>query len=202
MGKKIILFLILTVFSISTAGEVLKSFEEHLKKVKSVRGKFLQITTIEGFDEPQTFIGEIYITKPDTLKIIYKDPFKQIILVKGSQSTIYTPEEKQAIISKLSEDFIIVKIFKHMIKNKSLKEIFKVKEEKKTKEGVLIVLEPIEDKEIKKVELIIKNKNKLYKLKIYGKDSTVELQFAEFEYLDKKLELNIDLPADVEIIRQ
>jgi len=199
--RKILILLLLT-FSLSYASTYLDKFENKIKNISSIRGKFLQINTIEGFDQPQTFIGELYATKPDRLKIVYKDPYRQIILVEGRKSTVYTPEEKQAVISDLSEDFIIVKIFKILMENRSLKEIFSLDEEKNTDEGILISLVPKNEKGIKKVDLIIKKDLKIYKIKIYGEDSTVELQFPDIEYLDKKLDLRLDLPEDVEIIRQ
>ncbi|WP_457641609.1 LolA family protein [Persephonella sp.] len=200
MKKVFIIFLLL--FSISYSSELLDKFENHLKNINSIKGEFLQINLMEGFDEPQTFIGELYITKPYTLKIIYKDPYRQIILVKNKESVIYTPEEKQAVVSTLSEDFLIIRILRNLIENKSLREIFDVIKEERLKDSYLIVLKPKDEKDIKKVELIIKDNLEIYKIKIYGVDSSVELQFAKIKYLNKKLELNIELPKDVEIIRQ
>lgn len=200
MGK--ILIILLTAFSLSYGSPFLDKFEKKIKSVSSIRGKFLQINTIEGFDQPQTFIGELYAAKPDKLKIVYKDPYKQIILVEGKKSTIYTPEEKQAVISDLSDDFLIVKIFKIFMENRSLKDIFKVNYEKKTDEGILISLLPLNEKGIKKVEIIIKKDLEIYKIKLYGEDSIVELHFPDIEYMRKKIDLRLDLPEDVEIIRQ
>jgi outer membrane lipoprotein carrier protein len=194
--------LFLLFFYVSFGGEVFKSLEKKLTSCNYIEAPFHQKTRIEGLDEKENtgFTGKLYISKPDKIKIEYTEPLHQIIFVEGNKSIIYTPEENQAVISKLPEDFLVVKIFSDLSKNKGIGDTFFVKEEKKLSDGYLLLLQP-EDKKIKKVLLTLdKNKN-ITKIKIIDTENNmVIIEFDYFKCLQEGGDLSFSLPKDVDII--
>ncbi len=199
--KNFLLFFLLFFYA-SSGGEVFKSLEKKLTSCSYIEASFHQKTHIEGLDEEEnmSFTGKLYISKPDKIKIEYTEPLHQIIFVEGNKSTVYTPEENQAVISKLPEDFLVVKIFSDLSKNKGISDTFSVKEEKKLNNGYLLLLQP-EDKKIKKVLLTLDENKNITKIKIIDTENNIVIiKFDYFKCLKEGKELPFSLPKDVNII--
>ncbi|HTN42587.1 MAG TPA: outer membrane lipoprotein carrier protein LolA [Nitrospiria bacterium] len=67
------------------------------------RAEFQQVTQIEGFDSPINSRGTVYIKKPGKLRWDYLEPNRHQILVNEEKIWIYTPEQKQVIVSPFAE---------------------------------------------------------------------------------------------------
>ena len=198
--KKILLSFLFS-FSFSLAGEIFDAFYKKLSTTEGIKGDFTQETYINGSSEKQTFKGILYAEKPDKIKIEYLTPIKQIVYVEKDKVIVYTPEENQAVISKLPEDFITVKIFKSLSSGKMLKEIFSSLKEQKNSNGYTIQLKPV-DKSISDVSLNLKKDFKVNKINIIDKEGNrVIIIFDKFDYLSKPVEIGLKLPEGVEVLR-
>ncbi len=198
--KKILLSFLFS-FSFSLAGEIFDAFYKKLSTTEGIKGDFTQETYINGTSEKQTFKGILYAEKPDKIKIEYLTPIKQIVYVEKDKVIVYTPEENQAVISKLPEDFITVKIFKSLSSGKMLKEIFSSLKEQKNSNGYTIQLKPV-DKSISDVSLNLKKDFKVNKINIIDKEGNrVIIIFDKFDYLSKPVEIGLKLPEGVEVLR-
>ena len=198
--KKILLSFLFS-FSFSFAGEIFDAFYKKLSTTEGIKGDFTQETYINGSSEKQTFKGILYAEKPDKIKIEYLTPIKQIVYVEKDKVIVYTPEENQAVMSKLPEDFITVKIFKSLSSGKMLKEIFSSLKEQKNSNGYTIQLKPV-DKSISDVSLNLKKDFKVNKINIIDKEGNrVIIIFDKFDYLSKPVEIGLKLPEGVEVLR-
>jgi len=200
--KHFFLFLFLFIFSNAYSGEIFDKFNKKLALFNGIEASFLQEVHVKGMEDTQKFSGELFISKPDKVKVIYEEPIKQIVFIKKDKTIIYTPEEKQAVISKLSKDFIVVNIFKNLSSKSSLSDIFNVKEENEYKNGFFLVLEPVNNRSIKKIYLYLNKEMSINEIKIIDKDGNMaKILFKDFKYLKAPPEVELKLPEDVEIMR-
>lgn len=71
-------------------------------KTTEWQADFSQTTRIEGFDSPIRAKGKIYIKKPGKLRWDYSEPNRHQIVVNQEKIWIYTPEQRQVIVSSFS----------------------------------------------------------------------------------------------------
>lgn len=195
--KKFI-FLFLFVFSFSYA-DILDKLEKKLSQISSITAQFKQQTFMEGLDQPDEYKGELFISKPDTVKLEYSKPVQQIYFLKGNELIVYSPEEKQAVKTKLSDQFIMLKIFKTIASGKSLKSLFKLEKNEKKGTDTLLVLVPKDQKDIKKFTMLISDELNIKKMTIWDKEGNkIAIEFYDFEYSKNPLNLYIKIPEDTE----
>ena len=201
--KKIIFFLLFLNFSFGFADN-LDTIENVINKAKSIKAEFTQISKIKGFEEESKFDGYLYISKPDKIKIEYVSPEKNIIFVENNKVIIYNPKDKQAMISQLSNQFIVVKLFNIIASNESFKKLFNIINEEKTNKEISITLKPKNDNQLESVKLTFLNKSyKLKQIKIVDKEGNqIIVNFKKFEFINKKLPLEFKLPEGVQIFYQ
>src|SRR6185295_11132212 len=58
----------------------------------------------EGFANPMTFKGRLYLKRPGKLRWDYSQPTKQQVYVNDNKVWVYVPEHQQAVISSLAEE--------------------------------------------------------------------------------------------------
>jgi len=201
--KKIIFFLLFLNFSFGFADN-LDTIENVINKAKSIKAEFTQISKIKGFDEESKFDGYLYISKPDKIKIEYVSPEKNIIFVENNKVIIYNPKDKQAMVSQLSNQFIVVKLFNIIASNESFKKLFNIINEEENKKEISITLKPKNDNQLESVKLTFLNKSyKLKQIKIVDKEGNqIIVNFKKFEFINKKLPLEFKLPEGVQIFYQ
>ncbi len=189
---RIFLFLLFFLYYVSYADVI--DFFSKIKNHKGLYLSFIQISYIEGFDK-SIYEGEAFILKNGKIKIIYKKPQKQYILIDGKKSVSYTPSENQVIISNLDEDISLIKIFKVLSGTLKLKDMFTIKEEQNK-----VILIPKDKKQINKV--VISFEDRIPKeINIYDSDGNLLiLKINQIKYLDKNINLNINYPKNTEII--
>ncbi|NPA12454.1 MAG: outer membrane lipoprotein carrier protein LolA [Aquificae bacterium] len=179
-------------------GALLEKLEAQIKKYQSIQGEFTQTTYTKGLDEPDQFEGILYLSKPDAVKIHYKQPIEQIYLLKGETLTIYTPEEEQAVITPFDKQFITLGILQALAGQKSLKSIFNVVSEGKNS----ILLSPKDKTRLNKVEITVNPDLTVKKISIWDLEGNkVDIQFHKFVYKNDRLNLDLKLPPNTEIIR-
>ncbi|MBI3596964.1 MAG: outer membrane lipoprotein carrier protein LolA [Nitrospirae bacterium] len=83
--------------------EVVQKIQAAYEHTTDWKAEFEQVTQIEGFDSPITSRGTLYIKKPDKLRWDYLEPNRHQILVNEQKIWIYTPEQKQVIVSPFAE---------------------------------------------------------------------------------------------------
>ncbi|WP_457643165.1 LolA family protein [Persephonella sp.] len=183
-------------------GSVLDSLEEKVKEYQSIQSKFVQKTFMKGLQEPETFEGKLFITKPEKIKILYEKPIKQVYFMEGKKLIIYTPEEKQVIKTEVSDQFILIKIFRAFSENGGLKKLFKLEKEVEKGRYIDAVLSVKESTDIKKVEMILKKDSFAVEQIIVwdSEGNKIVLSFYDFEYKKEPLKLYINIPDNVEII--
>lgn len=83
--------------------EVVQNIQAAYERTTDWKADFEQVTQIQGFDTPIKSRGKLYIKKPDRLRWDYLEPNRHQILVNEKKVWVYTPEQKQAIVSPFSE---------------------------------------------------------------------------------------------------
>ena len=83
--------------------EVTQKIQAAYERTTDWKAEFEQVTRIEGFDSPITSRGTVYIKKPGKLRWDYREPNHHQILVNEQKIWIYTPEQKQVIVSPFAE---------------------------------------------------------------------------------------------------
>ncbi|HUK55821.1 MAG TPA: outer membrane lipoprotein carrier protein LolA [Nitrospiria bacterium] len=83
--------------------ETVRKIQAAYERTSDWKADFEQTTRIEGFDAPIASRGKLYIKKPDKLRWEYLEPNRNQIVVNEQKIWIYTPEQKQAIVSPFSE---------------------------------------------------------------------------------------------------
>ncbi|MDR0956386.1 MAG: outer membrane lipoprotein carrier protein LolA [Endomicrobium sp.] len=90
--------------------DFLLKMEKTNNKIDSLRVDFTQTVLFESTKEEQKIVGVIYFKKPDSIYINQKTSQEQLIYINGKNVTIYTPDNKQAIIGKwndiIGKDFV------------------------------------------------------------------------------------------------
>ncbi len=200
MKRLVFLLFFFLYFFYSDAAEALKEFQNKYGRCEAIEGSFTQKTYISGDFSPQVFEGKITIVKPDKIRIEYTSPISQIIYVEGEKTVIYSPEEQQAIISKLDKSFLVGKIFKNLAENRSLSSVFKDLREKEDNNKKVIILKS-DDKQVREIFITLSKDNNLSEIQIIDSNNNkVDITFSSFKCLDKKIDITLKLPKNVEII--
>ncbi len=194
------IFIFLLLFSFSY-GDVLSQLQSKLNNYRYIEARFIQVTYMKDLQEPERFEGKVYLSKPETVKILYEKPLKQIYFIDGDSLTIYTPEEKQAIKSKIDKHFFIAKIFRAISSKEGLKKLFSVEKEDKKGSTIDLVMKVKGDEEIKKVEMLLDKDLDIKQIIVWDSEGNrMELNFYDLVYKKEPQNIYIKLPQDVEII--
>jgi len=87
----------------TSLSEVIQNIQTAYEHTTDWKAEFEQVTKIEGFDSPISSRGTVYIKKPGKLRWDYLEPNRHQILVNEQKIWIYTPEQKQVIVSPFAE---------------------------------------------------------------------------------------------------
>jgi outer membrane lipoprotein carrier protein len=83
------------------ADGVLERIEAVYGKAADLSSEFVQKTLVEGFGE-RISRGTLYLKKPGMARWDYRSPVKQQIFITNDKVLLYQPEQKQAVVQKLS----------------------------------------------------------------------------------------------------
>lgn len=70
--------------------------------VRTLAATFTQETRFPGFPRPRTYAGTLELERPDRMRWDYTEGSAQQVYVRGRTVTVYVPESRQAIESRLS----------------------------------------------------------------------------------------------------
>lgn len=194
--KKVFIFLIL-IFSLSRGQEDLPSWlEKQIASSHSVEAEFIQKTYQIGSKTAEKFSGRFLATKPFTIKVDYDKPFQQTIYITKEKTILYTPSEKQAVITKKDTDLFIEDLIAVFLNTKPLRAVFDIQTDGKNK----IVLRPKSNPEIKEIEFTIKNETISQITATDNEGNRFELEFKYFKFLPKRQNIIFELPQDTKIV--
>lgn len=71
-------------------------------QVRTLRAAFTQQTRFAGFPRPRTYGGTLELERPDRMRWDYTEGSAQQVYVDGRTVTVYVPEARQAVESRLS----------------------------------------------------------------------------------------------------
>jgi len=83
--------------------DLVQKVQSRYERTVDWKADFQQITVIEGFDSPIRSRGTVYIKKPGKLRWDYSEPNRHQIWVNDNKVWIFTPEQKQVIVSSFEE---------------------------------------------------------------------------------------------------
>ncbi|MBK3332269.1 outer membrane lipoprotein carrier protein LolA [Persephonella atlantica] len=199
--KKFAVFLLLFSVCSFAFAETLDKLQNKINSYSFIQARFTQITYMKDLQQIERFEGKVYISKPEKVKIIYQKPLKQIYFIDGDSLTIYTPEEKQAIKSKIDKHFFIAKIFRAISSKEGLKKLFSVEKEEKKGNTIDLVMKVKGDEEIKKVEMLLDKDLDIKQIIVWDSEGNrMGLNFYDLVYKKEPQNIYIKLPQDVEII--
>lgn len=82
---------------------VIQKIQASYESTKDWNAEFQQTLTISGFDSPIRSSGKLYIKKPGKLRWDYQEPGRDQIMVNMDTVWVYTPDQKQVIVSSLDD---------------------------------------------------------------------------------------------------
>jgi outer membrane lipoprotein carrier protein len=83
--------------------DLMQKVQSRYEQTVDWEADFQQVTVIEGFDSPIRSRGTVYIKKPGKLRWDYSEPNRHQIWVNENKVWIFTPEQKQVIVSPFEE---------------------------------------------------------------------------------------------------
>lgn len=194
---KRILLLFVLMFSISRGQEDLSIWlEKQIISNSSFEAEFIQKTYQAGSKTPEKFSGKLIASKPFTVKIDYDKPFEQTIFITKEKTILYTPSEKQAIITKKDTDLFIEDLVAVLLSTKPLKSVFDIQTDNKTN----IILKPKNSSDIKQIEFKIKNETVQLITATDNEGNRFELEFKSFKFSPKKHNISFEVPKDAKVI--
>lgn len=109
---KIIIGLALIFFSSNMAEGQVLSLEEVVAKIqeqyethRDFQANFVQESFLKSLGRKQQAEGIVYFKKPGKMRWIYNKPSKQEIISDGKNLWTYRPEEKQVVVSPMTQAF-------------------------------------------------------------------------------------------------
>jgi outer membrane lipoprotein carrier protein len=88
---------------ILSGDEVVARVQRRYDRTTHLHAHFKQETRVQGFDQPQTGAGQVWILKPGMMRWDYTTPERQTIIANGDTLWIYMPADRQAIRDQVNE---------------------------------------------------------------------------------------------------
>lgn len=113
MNRKFWIWIGILTFALPTAAwsqtlpldEVLAKIQEQYEKHADFKANFIQETTIKSLNKKQQAEGTVYFKKPGKMHWMYSKPSKQQIISDGKSLWNYQPENKQVIVTRMTQAF-------------------------------------------------------------------------------------------------
>jgi outer membrane lipoprotein carrier protein len=83
--------------------ELVARVQSRYDRTTHLHAYFKQETRVQGFDQPQTGAGQVWILKPGMMRWDYTTPERQTIIANGDTLWIYMPADRQAIRDQVNE---------------------------------------------------------------------------------------------------
>ncbi|HEX9872573.1 MAG TPA: outer membrane lipoprotein chaperone LolA [Candidatus Tectomicrobia bacterium] len=83
--------------------ELVARVQSRYDRTTHLHAHFKQETRVQGFDQPQTGAGQVWILKPGMMRWDYTTPERQTIIANGDTLWIYMPEDRQAIRDQVDQ---------------------------------------------------------------------------------------------------
>lgn len=194
--RKVLIFLTI-LFSFSKGQEDIATWlERQVSSAGSVEAEFIQKTYQVGSKTPEKFSGRFVASKPFVIKVEYDKPFEQTIFITKEKIVLYSPAEKQAVITKKDPNLFIEDLIAVFLNTKPLKSVFDVQTDGKGK----VILKPKNNPDIREIEIFIKNETIQSTTATDNEGNKFELEFKSFKLLQKRQLITFEIPKDTKII--
>jgi outer membrane lipoprotein carrier protein len=187
--------------------DFLTRLEQSEKKTNTVKAEFVQTIFFGDTGEKQEIVGTVFLKKPDNIYITQKTPQEQRIYINAKTMTVYTPNDKQAIVDNWKNffdgDFSPASIVGFGSSWKALKKDNDISLDGYDNNRVIIKISSIKDKNFNAMIYISKISMHPEKAIINSQGSKVEIVFKNY-IVNPQLSLDIfkfKSPYDVEIIK-
>lgn len=77
----------------------MEKIKQRYQKIQSIHSKLTQVYHWEGFDTTQSFMGEIWLQRPNRLRLRLADDQENYLICCADTAWLYTPDLNQAILS-------------------------------------------------------------------------------------------------------
>ncbi|MCX7738193.1 MAG: outer-membrane lipoprotein carrier protein LolA [Hydrogenothermaceae bacterium] len=195
---KTILITILLLFSFSysySQENLVQWLEGKISSSHGIEGEFTQKTFQGNSKTPEVYSGNLIAYKPFNSKINYTKPFEQTLYITKERVILYTPSEKQAIISKRDTEIFIEDVMAIFLNTKPIRAVFDIQVE-----GSKLMLKPKSSSDMKNIEITVKNDTIQNITMIDIENNKVEIMFKTFRFLTKKENINFEIPTGTKII--
>ncbi|HEB75577.1 MAG TPA: outer membrane lipoprotein carrier protein LolA [Nitrospirae bacterium] len=97
----VILFLMASALLLPSPAAAPARLKEAYKGLKTLEGRFVQVSYIKDLGKEETFKGVFYLKVPDRMKWIYTEGSSDEVYLNGKEMVVYQPSEEQAFISEV-----------------------------------------------------------------------------------------------------
>ncbi len=96
---KILLLILVAPSFLFAQGKMVEQIKKKYREVKSIHGELTQVYHWEDFDVTQSFEGELWLKRPDKLRLRLVDDQENYLICCADTAWLYTPGLNQAILS-------------------------------------------------------------------------------------------------------
>jgi outer membrane lipoprotein-sorting protein len=182
--KRLAVFLFLILFSVSNA-DVMKELKNKMRTIGTIKADFVQVVNYDGFDEADTYGGNLVLNKKGQILVKYKKNYKMIVYVNKDRVKYYDPEEKQVYTRKIRNEFFL-ELFQTFMKNGDIDKFFtKVSERKLKNKDVQLVLTPkpkYKKQGLTKVIFTFDKNLKIKRVQLFTDDNKMDYRFKNVRY--------------------
>ncbi|MDR3196216.1 MAG: outer-membrane lipoprotein carrier protein LolA [Endomicrobium sp.] len=187
--------------------DFLARLEQSDKKTNTIKAKFVQTVFFESTGEKQEIVGTVFLKKPDSIYITQRTPQEQRIYINGKTITVYTPNERQAVVdawkNSVDSDFSPASIVGFGSSWRELKKANDISLEGYDDNHVIIKIQPFKNKNFNAKIYIEKESMRPDRAIVNSEGLKIEIVFKNY-IVNSELSVNIfkfKAPNNVEIIK-
>lgn len=189
----------------SNSKKILPSVQSSYNEIKGLKARFFQVSTLLGMGNSHISMGQVQFLKPGKMNWKYISPSPQDFITDGKKVWYYEPSVNQLTIGELTSTFSSDVPVSFLLGIGKITESFSLKKACKNKEGILLVLEPLnQDQNLKAFSLLVDQNSFLpigARLVDVG-DTSTEFLFRDVNTKDvpEEKEFNFITPDGVDVV--
>lgn len=193
MFKKALLILMIPAISVSQDG-IVERIKQRYEEIESIHAKLTQVYHWKGFDTTQSFMGEVWLKRPDRLRVRLSNDEEHHLISCADTAWLYSPALNQAILTHHPSE-VLLDIFN--LDNYRI-------DSKLNGKYILVLIPKKENSYFERITLYVERENLMIK-----QITLLDLAGNTTEWLLRDIEVNPELPdslfhfsppPDVEII--
>jgi len=124
------------------SGKIVKQVQKNYSAMQGLKASFTQSGYLAALEVSEISSGQMWFKKPGKMKWHYFEPEEQVFIVRDNTFWLYQINERQVLISTLSEVFISDLPVSFMLGMGDLSRDFNVLESCSNPEGIVLKLQP------------------------------------------------------------